>query len=116
MPSIVKYCLLINLSNDAWFETSPQAWQHHQIARMRALETGRYMLRSTNTGVSSIIDHKGKVLAISPQFEENVLKASVQPYSGSTPYVIWQNYLSVSLLSILLFGVWYQARPVDKKH
>ena len=102
--------LLVNLSNDAWFEDSPQAWQHHQIARMRAMETGRYMLRSTNTGVSSVIDQKGRVQAVSPWFEQHVLKASVQPLVGSTPYVIWQNYLTVGLLSLLLVGVWYLKR------
>jgi len=97
--------MLVNLSNDAWFEDSIEPWQHHQIARMRALETGRYMLRATNTGVSAVIDPMGRVQAIAPQFQQYVLKTSVQPYTGSTPYVIWHNYLTVGLLSLLLIGI-----------
>ncbi len=94
--------LLINVSNDAWFEDSPEAWQHHQIARMRALETGRYMLRATNTGVSSVIDASGQVQAIAPQFERYVLSAEVQPLMGRTPYVMWGNYLLISLVVSVL--------------
>jgi len=95
--------LLVNVSNDAWFENSSQPWQHHQIARMRAVETGRMLLRATNTGVSSIIDRNGDVLQIAPQFKREVIKAEVQAYKGSTPYVVWANYLLISLgLSVLL--------------
>jgi apolipoprotein N-acyltransferase len=94
--------LLINVSNDAWFEDSPEPWQHHQIARMRAAETGRSLLRVTNTGVSSVIGAKGEVLAILPQFRRDVLRYEVQAYSGATPYVIWANYL----LILTGLGVW----------
>jgi len=96
--------LLVNVSNDAWFEDSAQPWQHHQIARMRALETGRVLLRVTNTGVSSVIDRKGDVLQMSPQFERHVITADVQAYEGATPYVLWANYLLIiSGLLVLLF-------------
>ena len=103
--------LLVNVSNDAWFEDSSQPWQHHQIARMRALESGRVMLRVTNTGVSSIIDRDGTVLQISQQFKRYVITADVQPYKGATPYVMWGNYLLVAG-GILLLG-WLSLR--DKK-
>lgn len=89
--------LLVNVSNDAWFDESPQPWQHHQIARMRALETGRTLLRSTNTGVTSVIGPKGEVQAIIPQFKRAVLNAVVQGYQGATPYVFWANYLLITL-------------------
>ncbi len=98
--------LLVNVSNDAWFEDSPEPWQHHQIARMRALETGRYLLRATNTGVSSVIGPKGEVLAISSQFKREVLTADVTGYEGATPYTLWANYLLVGggmLFLILLY-------------
>ncbi|MCW9013354.1 MAG: apolipoprotein N-acyltransferase [Gammaproteobacteria bacterium] len=110
LKSLPEASLLVNLSNDAWFEDSAEAWQHHQIARMRALETGRYMLRSTNTGVSSIIDEKARVLAISPQFEQHVLTYDVQPMKGSTPYVIWQNYLTVAGSFFILLGLWWRIK------
>ncbi len=95
--------LLINVSNDAWFENSSQPWQHHQIARMRALEAGRVLLRVTNTGVSSIIDRNGDVLHQSPQFERNVITANVQAYEGATPYVLWANYLLIISGILVLF-------------
>jgi len=102
--------ILVNVSNDAWFETSIEAAQHHQIARMRAVETGRYMLRSTNTGLTSIINAKGKVLAIAPQFERFVLTRDVMAYRGATPYVLWQNYFLVSLSLLVLFIYWLKLR------
>ena len=102
--------LLVNVSNDAWFERSPEAAQHHQIARMRAVEAGRVMLRVTNTGITSIIDPKGEVIAIAPQFERYVLTEDVSIYKGQTPYVIWKNYLLVILSISILFAYWYRKR------
>ena len=72
--------LLVNISNVAWFGDSLAPAQHLQIARMRALETGRYMLRSTNTGVTAIIDARGKVQARLDQFTEGVLQGEVQGF------------------------------------
>jgi len=112
LKSLPEATLLVNVSNDAWFEKSIESKQHHQIARMRALETGRYMLRATNTGVSSIINEKGKVIHVSPAFERHVLTANVQPLKGSTPYVIWGNYLSVTLSFVVLLGYWLVSRKL----
>ncbi len=92
LKDLPEATLLVNVSNDAWFEDSIESYQHHEIARMRALETGRTMLRSTNTGISSIIGPHGEVLARSPHFKIHVLNASVQPMKGSTPYVLWGDY------------------------
>lgn len=78
--------LLVNVSNDAWFGRSIAPPQHLQIARMRALETGRPLLRDTNTGISAVISPAGKVLMKSPQFEVSTLTATIQPMQGSTPY------------------------------
>jgi apolipoprotein N-acyltransferase len=84
--------ILINVSNDAWFGDSIAPHQHLQIARMRALETGRFMLRATNTGITAIISPRGEVVARSPQFETHVLSGVVQPYAGATPYVRFGNW------------------------
>ncbi|NOQ90852.1 MAG: apolipoprotein N-acyltransferase [Gammaproteobacteria bacterium] len=96
--------LLINVSNDAWFEDSIEPHQHHAIARMRALETGRYMIRSTNTGITSFIGPHGEVIKQLPQFKVGVLKGEVQPLSGATPFVRWGDWLIVGLSSLLLLG------------
>jgi len=106
--------LLVNVSNDAWFEDSPEPWQHHQIARVRALETGRVLLRATNTGVTSVIGRKGEVQAMLPQFKRNVLTMDVQGYVGATPYVIWANYLLV-ILSLLALGAVYKKARFDEE-
>lgn len=102
--------ILVNVSNDAWFEDSHEAHQHHTIARMRALEAGRYMMRSTNTGVTSFIGPHGEVIKQLPQFEVGVLNSEVQPMAGSTPFVRWGDTLIVSICSVLLFGFWFKYR------
>jgi len=84
--------MLVNVSNDAWFGDSVAPHQHLQMARMRALEAGRFMLRATNTGITAIISPRGSVLHQSPQFETHALNAVVQPYAGRTPYMRAGNY------------------------
>jgi apolipoprotein N-acyltransferase len=90
--------LLVNVSEDAWFGDSLAPHQRLQMARMRALETGRPMLRATNTGPSVAIDHRGRVLVRSPQFRTYSLTATVQPMQGTTPYVRWGNWPVVLVL------------------
>ena len=89
---------LVNASNDAWFGDSLAPHQHLEIARMRALETSRYMLRATNTGVSAIIDQQGKLLATSPQFQPAVVSADIQPLQGDTPFGRFGNKLLLALV------------------
>ncbi|MBE9567552.1 MAG: apolipoprotein N-acyltransferase [Proteobacteria bacterium] len=101
--------ILVNVSNDAWFEDSHEPHQHHAIARMRALETGRYMIRSTNTGITSFIGPHGEVIKQLPQFEVGVLTAEVQPLSGATPFVRWGDGLIVGLCSLILLGFGFRA-------
>ena len=95
--------LLVNVTNDAWYGESNAAVQHNQMSQMRALETGRMMLRATNTGVTSIINRDGRVLSQLPQHEEGVLTAEVQGYGGSTPYVRWGN-VAVLILLVSMLG------------
>lgn len=97
---------LVNASNDAWFGDSLAPHQHLQIARMRALEGGRFLLRATNTGISAIIDQHGEPVAVSPQFEAAVLSAEIQPLQGETPYLLWGNWLAViTALFLLALGL-----------
>ena len=97
---------LINASNDAWFGDSLAPHQHLQIARLRALESGRYLLRATNTGISAIIAPDGSIEQQAPQFEQAVLSASIQPLQGATPYALWRDLPMLSLAVLLLLGLW----------
>jgi len=96
--------MLVNISNDAWFGNSLAPHQHLEMARMRAKETGRPMLRATNTGISAIIDHEGNIVEQGPQFETAVVSSAVIPMRGATPYVLLGNAPVVvfSLVSLLL--------------
>jgi apolipoprotein N-acyltransferase len=78
--------ILVNVTNDAWYGRSIAAWQHNQIAAMRARELGRPMLRATNTGVTSAIDADGREFARLPWFTQGVLEVSVRGTRGLTPY------------------------------
>ena len=83
--------VLVNVSNLAWFGDSFAPWQHAQMSQMRALETGRMMLRATNTGLTAIIDTQGRILTSLPVFTRGTLSGKIQGYAGSTPYVRWGN-------------------------
>jgi apolipoprotein N-acyltransferase len=87
--------ILLNVSNDAWFGESLAPDQHLQASQMRALETGRWMVRSTNTGVTAAIDERGRVVARLPWFTAGTLVQRVEPRSGTTPYVRWGNWAAV---------------------
>ena len=107
--------LLVNVSNVAWFGRSVAPQQHLQISQARALETGRYMLRATNTGMTAIIDQRGKVRKVAPEFAMAVVSGEVQGYAGATPYANWGN-LPVVLLALLLAlgGGWLALRGTSK--
>ncbi|GAA5173179.1 apolipoprotein N-acyltransferase [Modicisalibacter zincidurans] len=92
--------LLVNISNDAWFGRSLGPLQHFQMVRMRAIETGRDLLRATNTGVTAAIGHDGKVIKRAPQFEVATLNAEVTPRTGATPYVGWRDWPVLGLIAL----------------
>jgi apolipoprotein N-acyltransferase len=98
IEALPQAAYLINASNDAWFGKSLAPHQHLQIARMRALETGRYLLRSTNTGISAIIGPDGNILKASPLLEVDVLKGEILPLEGETPYARFGNIAVLMLL------------------
>jgi apolipoprotein N-acyltransferase len=98
--------LLANVSNVAWFGRSIAPRQHLQISQARALETGRTMLRATNTGVTAIIDPRGRVVDSAPEFTAVAVTHEVQGYQGATPYVRWGNYAALGLALLLLLACW----------
>jgi len=106
--------LLANVSNVAWFGDSLAPAQHLQISRMRALETGRTMLRATNTGVTAIIDPRGRVVARLPQFTEGILTGEVQGYVGASPYIKSGNTPIVLVCVVLLGALAFTRRRVGR--
>jgi apolipoprotein N-acyltransferase len=98
--------LIANVSNDAWYGRSIAAYQHLQFSQARAIETGRMVIRSTNTGATAIIDEHGILIETLPEFTEGVLEGSVQGFKNATPYVLLGNWPIISLCFIALLG-WF---------
>ena len=94
--------MLINVSNTAWFGRSWAQPQHLQIARLRAMETGRPMLRATNTGMTAAIGPDGKVLAQLTPFTRGALVVDIDGSEGFTPFLRWGNTLALWLALVLI--------------
>jgi len=102
--------LLVNVSNVAWFGDSLAPAQHLEIARVRALETGRMMLTATNTGVTAAIGPDGRVLARLPEFVVGRLEVDAQGYAGATPYARIGDWGALALALALLASACLVAR------
>ncbi len=94
--------LLVNISNDAWFGKSAAAEQHLQLAQMRAIEQARPMVRANNTGVTAVIDAKGRVAHRIASFQTGILETTVQGAKGYTPYMVWGD---LPILIVCLAGL-----------
>jgi apolipoprotein N-acyltransferase len=81
--------LLVNLTSDAWFGRSLAPHQHHVIAAFRAIENRRFLVRSTTTGLSAVVDPLGRTIARIPPFSEGTITATVSLLSDATPYTTW---------------------------
>lgn len=97
LQALPQATLLVNLSNTAWFGDSLAQPQHLQIARLRALETGRTMLRATNTGITAAIAPDGRMLGQLPPFTAGALRVEAQGYRGTTPFMRWGSALALLL-------------------
>ncbi|MFT0211329.1 apolipoprotein N-acyltransferase [Pseudomonas sp. F1_0610] len=106
--------VLLTISNDAWFGESIGPIQHLQMAQMRAIEAGRWMIRSTNNGISALIDPQGKVITQAPQFEQTVLTGNVIPMQGLTPYLRFKSWPLLILISFLLASAFLLAKKYKK--
>lgn len=101
LHSLETATLLANVTNDAWFGKSSARYQHLQISRMRAMEADRPMIRAANNGISAAIDERGLILVTAPEYEANVMRATVQPRTGLTPYARTGNWPTVILALVL---------------
>lgn len=101
-PTYTLADLIITVSNDTWFGTSIGPNQHLEIAQFRALETGRYVLRATNTGLTAVITPTGAIQSIAPQFETTVLKDIVWAMEGQTPWVKYGTWPLLAGFGVLL--------------
>ena len=108
--SLPRATMLVNVSEDSWFGDSLAPHQRLQMAQMRAMETGRPVLRASNNGLSAVIDPRGNVLALAPQFVQTVLTVDVQPMQGATPYVRFGNWLIVTIMLGLVVVAWARER------
>lgn len=100
---------LVNVSNNTWFGDSSAPHQVLQMAQMRAMESGRYVLSATNDGVTAIIDDRGRVSARAPQFQTTVLSGVLQPRRGATPYVRFGDWPVLLLASLAWLVGWFGA-------
>ena len=98
--ALPQAAFLVNVSNDAWFGESIAPHQHLQMARMRAKETGRYLARGTNNGISAFIDTDGKIIQRSEQFVTTAIQSVVVPMSGITPYARTADWPTLALLGL----------------
>ncbi|WP_370465522.1 apolipoprotein N-acyltransferase [Mariprofundus sp. NF] len=100
--------VLVNVTNDAWYGTTPAAWQHFQAARMRAVESGRYLLRAANTGVTAIIGPDGKVRNSAPWWTKTALVGEFRLSEAITPYVRWGDAPLLGLLILLVIPLLFR--------
>jgi apolipoprotein N-acyltransferase len=106
--------LLVNITNDAWFGDSTEPWIHLALSKFRAIEQRRFLARSTNSGVSAIIDPVGRVVRQTGTFRQEAVHAQVAWMKGSTPYNLWGD-TPWWLATLAIVGMGFWRRPSSKK-
>ena len=104
---------LVTISNDTWFGASFGPLQHLQMAAMRALENGRYMIRATSNGVTAFINEKGQIVDQTKQFEIATLRSAVPVFKGRTPFSYWGSW-PIVLFSFLILAAIYSLKRIHK--
>jgi len=87
--------ILVNISNDAWFGDTSAPAQHLHLSTMRAVEQGRWLARSTNTGISAFIDPVGRIAAQGTQFQAEILSMKIAPLRKKTIYHHIRDWLNI---------------------
>jgi apolipoprotein N-acyltransferase len=107
IDGLEKAAYLVNVTNDGWFGDSIEPHQHLQMARMRALETGRFLLRTTNTGITAIVAPNGRIIQQLPLFKVGVLSDYIIPMTGLTPYALIGDVPILYFVALLLLVCCY---------
>jgi apolipoprotein N-acyltransferase len=97
--------LIVSLANDGWFGDSQEPWLHLALARFRAVEQRRFVVRATNSGISAVIDPLGRVLQQTPLLESTTLRASVHALDVDSPYRRfgdWPGWIAVAVVASML--------------
>jgi apolipoprotein N-acyltransferase len=105
--------LLVNITNDAWFGDTLEPWQHLALAKMRAVEHRRYLVRSTNSGVSAVVDPVGRTMAHTKTFESASLDATVHFMNGGTLYEVLGDIPWVLTSVGLLYFAFRKKKPEE---
>jgi len=100
LNDLPRATFLLNGSNNAWYGDSLAPHQHLQISRMRAVETGRPLVRDTTNGITALVGPHGRIRSRLPQFRTAVLSGTVQPMGGSTPFIFWGNRAVLILIGL----------------
>jgi apolipoprotein N-acyltransferase len=103
---------LVTISNDTWFGASIGPLQHLQMAAMRALENGRYMVRATSNGVTAFINEQGRLIAQAPQFEVATLRESIPVFTGRTPFSRWGSWPIILMSFVVLLLITLKKRSI----
>ncbi len=102
--------VLVTITNDSWFGDSAALRQHLNAARLGAVETRRWMVRSATTGISAIVDPAGRLVTSQPRDTEGILLHDVELRSGLTPYVRFRDIPSIIAIAILAAAVIVRSR------
>ena len=102
--------MLLLITNDAWFGQAAGPYQHLAQARLRAIEQGLPMVRVANTGISAMIDPKGRITASMPLGAEGAIDVPLPPAQGATPYSRWGDLPALTLLILSMLGAYALAR------
>ncbi|MDT8070710.1 MAG: apolipoprotein N-acyltransferase [Terriglobia bacterium] len=102
--------VFVNISNDGWFGNTGAPWQHLNMARMRAIENDRWLLRDTNTGITAVVDPLGRVVQSLPRNRRGVLKAGYGRETGTTFYTRYGDWFPILCAIISIVGLFFRFR------
>ena len=95
---------MLNVTNDAWFGSSAGPYQHFHQARVRAVEQGLPLARAANTGISAVVDPKGRILADIALDEKGVIDAEIPARGPATVYTLWGSRIEVFVFVLAFLG------------